>query len=196
MIARGEGGRIVNISTIGAHAVHKDAAVYDSAKGAVEVMTRNLPMSWRRSASASIASSPALSPSVPVPSRAPRYGPAPYATSRPAGLAGRKISPPRCASSACQRPSSPPGSRCWSTAATVSTCMSDAFGNGTPPGCGPATRRNTWPYSGSANCPVLTNTGSAVRTEVLASSRRLCMASLLNPSRSRTRATRRSIAAW
>jgi NAD(P)-dependent dehydrogenase (short-subunit alcohol dehydrogenase family) len=42
MIARGGGGRIVNISTIGAHAAHKDAAVYDSAKGAVEVMTRNL----------------------------------------------------------------------------------------------------------------------------------------------------------
>ena len=41
MIARGGGGRIVNISTIGAHAVHKDAAVYDSAKGAIEVMTRN-----------------------------------------------------------------------------------------------------------------------------------------------------------
>jgi NAD(P)-dependent dehydrogenase (short-subunit alcohol dehydrogenase family) len=41
MIERGGGGRIVNISTIGAHAVHKDAAVYDSAKGAVEVMTRN-----------------------------------------------------------------------------------------------------------------------------------------------------------
>ncbi len=41
MIERGDGGRIVNISTIGAHAVHKDAAVYDSAKGAVEVMTRN-----------------------------------------------------------------------------------------------------------------------------------------------------------
>ena len=40
MIERG-GGRIVNISTIGAHAAHKDAAVYDSAKGAVEVMTRN-----------------------------------------------------------------------------------------------------------------------------------------------------------
>jgi NAD(P)-dependent dehydrogenase (short-subunit alcohol dehydrogenase family) len=39
--ARGEGGRIVNISTIGAHAVHKDAAVYDSTKGAVEVMARN-----------------------------------------------------------------------------------------------------------------------------------------------------------
>ena len=42
MIERGGGGRIVNISTIGAHAVHKDAAVYDSAKGAVEVMTRNV----------------------------------------------------------------------------------------------------------------------------------------------------------
>jgi NAD(P)-dependent dehydrogenase (short-subunit alcohol dehydrogenase family) len=41
MIERGGGGRIVNISTIGAHAVHKDAAVYDSAKGAVEVMTKN-----------------------------------------------------------------------------------------------------------------------------------------------------------
>ena len=42
MIGRGGGGRIVNISTIGAHAAHKDAAVYDSAKGAVEVMTRNI----------------------------------------------------------------------------------------------------------------------------------------------------------
>jgi glucose 1-dehydrogenase len=42
MIARGGGGRIVNISTIGAHAAHKDAAVYDSVKGAIEVMTRNV----------------------------------------------------------------------------------------------------------------------------------------------------------
>ena len=42
MIQRRGGGRIVNISTIGAHAVHKDAAVYDSAKGAVEVMTRSM----------------------------------------------------------------------------------------------------------------------------------------------------------
>jgi NAD(P)-dependent dehydrogenase (short-subunit alcohol dehydrogenase family) len=42
MLARGIGGRIVNISTIGAHGCHKDAAVYDSAKGAVEVMTRNM----------------------------------------------------------------------------------------------------------------------------------------------------------
>jgi NAD(P)-dependent dehydrogenase (short-subunit alcohol dehydrogenase family) len=41
MMARDGGGRIVNISTIGAHAAHKDAAVYDSAKGAIEVMTRN-----------------------------------------------------------------------------------------------------------------------------------------------------------
>lgn len=42
MIARGVRGRIINISTIGAHGCHKTAAVYDSAKGAVEVMTRNL----------------------------------------------------------------------------------------------------------------------------------------------------------
>jgi NAD(P)-dependent dehydrogenase (short-subunit alcohol dehydrogenase family) len=42
MIERGIRGRIVNISTIGAHACHKDALVYDSAKGAVEVMTRNM----------------------------------------------------------------------------------------------------------------------------------------------------------
>jgi 3-oxoacyl-[acyl-carrier protein] reductase len=42
MIDQGTGGRIVNVSTIGAHAVHTNAAVYDSAKGAVEVMTRNM----------------------------------------------------------------------------------------------------------------------------------------------------------
>ena len=42
MIGRGIRGRIVNISTIGAHGCHRDAAVYDSAKGAVEVMTRNM----------------------------------------------------------------------------------------------------------------------------------------------------------
>lgn len=36
------GGRIVNISTIGAHSCHRDAAVYDSAKAAVEAMTRNM----------------------------------------------------------------------------------------------------------------------------------------------------------
>lgn len=41
---RGRPGRIVNTSTIGAHRCHKDAAVYDSAKGAVETMTRN--MAW------------------------------------------------------------------------------------------------------------------------------------------------------
>ena len=42
MIQRGIRGRIVNTSTIGARACHTDAAVYDSAKGAVEVMTRNM----------------------------------------------------------------------------------------------------------------------------------------------------------
>lgn len=42
MIERGLRGRIVNISTIGAHGCHKDAAVYDSAKAAVEAMTRNM----------------------------------------------------------------------------------------------------------------------------------------------------------
>ena len=42
MIERGVRGRIVNVSTIGAHACHADAAVYDSAKGAVETMTRNM----------------------------------------------------------------------------------------------------------------------------------------------------------
>src|ERR687885_30237 len=42
MLERGVRGRIVHVSTIGAHACHKDAAVYDSAKGAVETMTRNM----------------------------------------------------------------------------------------------------------------------------------------------------------
>jgi NAD(P)-dependent dehydrogenase (short-subunit alcohol dehydrogenase family) len=42
MIAKGIRGRIVNISTIGARACHTDAAIYDSAKAAVEAMTRNM----------------------------------------------------------------------------------------------------------------------------------------------------------
>jgi len=42
MIERGIEGRIVNTSTIGARACHTNAAVYNSAKGAVEVMTRNM----------------------------------------------------------------------------------------------------------------------------------------------------------
>jgi NAD(P)-dependent dehydrogenase (short-subunit alcohol dehydrogenase family) len=42
MIDKGIQGRIVNISTIGARACHTDALVYDAAKGAVEVMTRNM----------------------------------------------------------------------------------------------------------------------------------------------------------
>ena len=44
MRERGIAGRIVNTSTIGAHRCHADAAVYDSAKAAVEAMTRN--MAW------------------------------------------------------------------------------------------------------------------------------------------------------
>jgi NAD(P)-dependent dehydrogenase (short-subunit alcohol dehydrogenase family) len=42
MIAHQIRGRIVNFSTIGARACHRDAAVYDSAKAAVEAMTRNM----------------------------------------------------------------------------------------------------------------------------------------------------------
>ena len=42
MIGKSIRGRIVNTSTIGARACHTDAAVYDSAKGAVETMTRNM----------------------------------------------------------------------------------------------------------------------------------------------------------
>jgi NAD(P)-dependent dehydrogenase (short-subunit alcohol dehydrogenase family) len=42
MIANELRGRIVNISTIGARACHRDAAVYDSAKAGVEAMTRNM----------------------------------------------------------------------------------------------------------------------------------------------------------
>ena len=42
MVERGIRGRIVNTSTIGAHLCHTNAAVYDSAKGAVETMTRNM----------------------------------------------------------------------------------------------------------------------------------------------------------
>jgi NAD(P)-dependent dehydrogenase (short-subunit alcohol dehydrogenase family) len=41
-IERGIRGRIVNISTIGATACHKDAAIYNLAKGGVETMTRNM----------------------------------------------------------------------------------------------------------------------------------------------------------
>ncbi len=44
MRERGIAGRIVNTSSIGAHICHADAAVYDSAKAAVEAMTRN--MAW------------------------------------------------------------------------------------------------------------------------------------------------------
>ena len=42
MLANALPGRIVNVSTIGAHLCHTNAAVYDSAKAAVEAMTRNM----------------------------------------------------------------------------------------------------------------------------------------------------------
>jgi glucose 1-dehydrogenase len=42
MIDKGIAGRIINFSTIGASHCHADAAIYDSAKGAVETMTRNM----------------------------------------------------------------------------------------------------------------------------------------------------------
>jgi NAD(P)-dependent dehydrogenase (short-subunit alcohol dehydrogenase family) len=41
-IGRKERGRIVNISTIGAHRCHREKAVYDAVKAAVEAMTRNM----------------------------------------------------------------------------------------------------------------------------------------------------------
>ena len=41
-IGRKARGRIVNISTIGAHRCHRDKAVYDTVKAAVEAMTRNM----------------------------------------------------------------------------------------------------------------------------------------------------------
>ncbi len=42
MIAKGNGGRIVNVSTIGVHGCHRNAAVYNLSKGAVETMTQNM----------------------------------------------------------------------------------------------------------------------------------------------------------
>ncbi|MGD9714244.1 MAG: SDR family NAD(P)-dependent oxidoreductase, partial [Thermomicrobiales bacterium] len=42
MIERGTRGRIVNVGTIGARKCHRDGCIYDSAKGGVEVMTRNM----------------------------------------------------------------------------------------------------------------------------------------------------------
>ena len=42
MIEHGDGGRIVNISTVGVTAAHTERLVYNLAKGAVETMTRNM----------------------------------------------------------------------------------------------------------------------------------------------------------
>src|SRR5215216_4675456 len=76
-------------------------------------------------ASASIASSPAPSPTVLVRHPAPTPGPALGATSPPAGSAGPRTSPLQCASSACRKPSSLPVRRSWSTADTASISMSE-----------------------------------------------------------------------
>ena len=130
MIERGGGGRIVNISTIGAHAVHKNAAVYDSAKGAVEVMTKNFayelaPHGIRVNCviPGAIADRPGAPPRPDAWAGAARDVP-------PAGSAEQRISPPQCASSACPKPSSRPDNRSWSTAATASTCISDPTSTG------------------------------------------------------------------
>jgi glucose 1-dehydrogenase len=48
MIDGGRGGRIVNISTIGARASLHDAIAYDSAKGGLEAMTRDLAVELGR----------------------------------------------------------------------------------------------------------------------------------------------------
>lgn len=42
MVERGVRGRIVNIGSIGGRSCHRDAAVYDAAKAALEALTRNL----------------------------------------------------------------------------------------------------------------------------------------------------------
>lgn len=42
MMEHGRGGRIVNVSTVGVFAAHRDRAVYNLAKGAVQSMTQNL----------------------------------------------------------------------------------------------------------------------------------------------------------
>mgnify|MGYP003945728615 CR=1 FL=1 len=42
MIDRQIAGRIINVGTIGARACHTNAMVYDSAKGGIETMTRNM----------------------------------------------------------------------------------------------------------------------------------------------------------
>jgi glucose 1-dehydrogenase len=44
MLERGVPGRIVNIGSIGAQRCHRDAAVYDSAKAAIEALTRNMAL--------------------------------------------------------------------------------------------------------------------------------------------------------
>lgn len=46
MVDRGQGGRIVFVSSTGATASHVDAAIYDAAKGGLEALTRSLATEW------------------------------------------------------------------------------------------------------------------------------------------------------
>lgn len=48
MIARGQGGRIVNIASIGAHAVLPGLTIYCMTKAAVGMMTKSLAKEWAR----------------------------------------------------------------------------------------------------------------------------------------------------
>ena len=48
MIARGEGGRIINIASIGAHTVLPGLTIYCMTKAAVAMMTRSLGKEWAR----------------------------------------------------------------------------------------------------------------------------------------------------
>ncbi len=48
MIARGQGGRIINIASIGAHSVLPGLTIYCMTKAAVAMMTRSLGKEWAR----------------------------------------------------------------------------------------------------------------------------------------------------
>ncbi len=48
MIARGQGGRIINIASIGAHTVLPGLMTYCMSKAAVAMMTRSLALEWAR----------------------------------------------------------------------------------------------------------------------------------------------------
>lgn len=90
MIDRAITGRIVNVSTIGARHCHADAAVYDSAKGAVETMTRNMAYElapYGITVNCVVPGAIAERPGAPVPSDPARR--AAYVRHIPAGRVGR-----------------------------------------------------------------------------------------------------------